>query len=285
MTSLCDLSRTLPQLVANLLDREDKLQRGRFREETLTDIFTAALAAFAGPQLVIEYPPEADTGGDIDIDFHHISDRRYLPVRIQAKRLNGSTAAGMQSRSYKELLHKVSGAYQYETLTNKCTNRLALYMFYNHGSVVRDPYYCKGVPQVSGINLAFALDIKKEMDAKVSALPKLLHHKRLSHLRQHFFELDSLLCPSCGRDGDMPTPSAVSESLRNAWRRSRSDEDDLEAVMRHLLEPETGEQLNPRRLPDGPAIRLNPHIERPLITFLTGRTEDDRTPRITDQPG
>jgi len=38
-------------LIGQLLDRESYLARGRFREETMTDIFTGALAAFAGPNL------------------------------------------------------------------------------------------------------------------------------------------------------------------------------------------------------------------------------------------
>ena len=69
--SMCDLARKLPLLVGGLLEREKLLKRGRFREETMTDIFTGALAAFAGRNLVIEYPVELDTGGDIDLRFWH----------------------------------------------------------------------------------------------------------------------------------------------------------------------------------------------------------------------
>ncbi|RWX58740.1 hypothetical protein EN780_36065 [Mesorhizobium sp. M4B.F.Ca.ET.089.01.1.1] len=70
-TTMCDLATTLPLLIGHLLDRERKLMRGRFREETMTDIFTGALAAFAGPELVIQYPDEAVTGGDLDLRFWH----------------------------------------------------------------------------------------------------------------------------------------------------------------------------------------------------------------------
>ncbi len=51
--TMCDLATKLPLLIGGLLDRESKLKRGRFREETMTDIVTGALAAFAGPNLVI----------------------------------------------------------------------------------------------------------------------------------------------------------------------------------------------------------------------------------------
>jgi len=52
--NICELASTLPRLIGTLLDREAGLKKGRFREETLTDVLTASLAAFAGPQLVIE---------------------------------------------------------------------------------------------------------------------------------------------------------------------------------------------------------------------------------------
>lgn len=63
MTTICDVANKLPNLIGALLDSESVLKRGRFREETLTDLFTGSLAAFAGPDLVIQYPPEAMTGG------------------------------------------------------------------------------------------------------------------------------------------------------------------------------------------------------------------------------
>lgn len=88
MATLCDLATRLPLVIGGLLDRETNLKRGRFREETMTDILTGALAAFAGPELVISYPIEKDTGGDLDLRFWNVSEGRDLWVRIQAKRLN-----------------------------------------------------------------------------------------------------------------------------------------------------------------------------------------------------
>jgi hypothetical protein len=134
MTSLCNLSRKLPLLVGNLLDRENSLSKGRFREETFTDILSGAFASFAGPSLVIEYPNEALTGGDIDLDFFHAASGKLLALRIQAKRLNGATnnkggAVKPDVRSYEHLLHKVAHPvsnvidYQYRTLA-KTVGRL-----------------------------------------------------------------------------------------------------------------------------------------------------------------
>ena len=288
---MCELATTLPKLVASLLDRESKLKRGRFREETLTDIFTGALAAFAGPDLVIEYPLEAATGGDIDLDFWHISSGRRLQLRIQAKRLNAGMNSGkavfIGHRAYNELLHQVpqtTGPYQFATLVKNSGQFLPLYMFYNHGAVTRDPYFMAGSPAVSGINLAFASDIAYEMDAKVKAKPKRLHHKRLDHLRKYFFNLDAILCPTGDWKGNVPSPDVVAESLDWAWNNVRDARDDANRTLRSR-DVQSTISTRPdfdRRLPDGPAIRVNQALERPMITLMSARTDDDRTPRISD---
>lgn len=62
MATLCDLATRLPLVIGGLLDRETNLKRGRFREETMTDILTGALAAFAGPELVISYRSKRTPG-------------------------------------------------------------------------------------------------------------------------------------------------------------------------------------------------------------------------------
>jgi hypothetical protein len=235
MTTLCDLATKLPGLVAALLDRETKLKKGRFREETLTDVFTATLAAFAGPNLVIEYPHEASTGGDLDLDFWHVPTSRRLRVRLQAKRLNAEKSGGkqvtIQHRAYRELLHYVPSErnFQFRTLVNSAGSYLPLYMFYNHGMVVRDAYFAGAAPPVSGINLAFAQDIAAELEAKLAANPKRLHHKRLSHLHTHFFDLATILCAPAEPGDDVPSPDAVSEALNSRWR-ERANEPRGEAM-------------------------------------------------------
>jgi len=290
MTTLCDLATKLPGLVAALLDRETKLKKGRFREETLTDVFTATLAAFAGPNLIIEYPHEASTGGDLDLDFWHLPTSRRLRVRIQAKRLNAEKnnhkQVAIEHRSYKELLHYVPSSkdYQFRTLVKSAGSYLPLYMFYNHGSVVRHTHFASGSPTVSGINLAFAQDIAVELEAKLAAekavKPKRLHHKRLSHLRPHFFDLATILCARIEPGDNVPSPNAVSEALNSRWlegatgTKRRSDED---SAMRYLFgsEPTQDDSRDYFRLLDGPPIRLNRELQRPQITFLSGRGGDD----------
>jgi hypothetical protein len=290
MTTLCDLATKLPGLVAALLDRETKLKKGRFREETLTDVFTASLAAFAGRSLIIEYPHEASTGGDLDLDFWHLRTSRRFRVRIQAKRLNaeksGHKQVAIEHRSYKELLHYVPSSkdYQFRTLVKSAGSYVPLYMFYNHGTVVDDAHFAGKVPQVSGINLAFAQDIAVELEAKLAAglavKPKRLHHKRLSHLRPHFFDLATILCARVEPGDYVPSPNAVSEALSSRWlegvngTKRRSDED---IAMRYLFgyEPTQDDSRDYLRLLDGPPVRFNPELQRPQITFLSGRDRDD----------
>jgi hypothetical protein len=289
--SMCDLASRLPYVIGALLDRESKLKRGRFREETLTDIFSGALAAFAGPELVIQYPHEPTTGGDIDLEFWHVETNRNIFLRLQAKRLSAAQergkSVGIASRSYRELLHKVpkTGVYQFQTLTNTSGSSLPMYIFYNHTSVALDPYFFGQLPTVSGVNLAFAQDIADELNMIITAKPSVLRYKRLSHLRRHFFGLNAILCPGKESKDTVPTPDSVSTELINQWQRIRGSFDASsvdERILRYLFRPDeilTRGALR-RRLSDGPAVRVTRDVERPTVTFISGRTGDERTPRI-----
>jgi hypothetical protein len=291
------LATTLPLLIGRLLDREDKLKRGRFREETMTDIFTGALAAFAGPELVMRYPVEDDTGGDIDLHFWHVATGTNLYLRVQAKRLNARMHAGnpvkIAHRSYNELLHKpyTKTKFQFETLVATPAPWVSLYMFYNHERVVKDPHFARTSPTVRGINLAFASDIATELNDKLAAAkatPKQIkHHKRLSHLRKHFFGLDAILCPSGDWEGALvPSPTLVAASLKDRYmavRKVDGPRAESEEVFRYLS---LSEQLSTTReaivqISDGPAVRIDRQLERPMLTFISGRTSDSRTPRIS----
>jgi hypothetical protein len=292
--TMCSLAKTLPALIGSLLDREATLKRGRFREETMTDIFTGALASFAGPELIIQYPVEAETGGDLDLCFWHVATGRALLLRLQAKRLNAAVdakkAAKIVNRSYRELLHRPpsSTKFQFETLIEAPLPWVPLYMFYNHQSVVDDPYFASVGPRVSGVNLAFAADIARELNLKLSASkhkPRVIkHHKRLSHLRKHLFSLEEILCPCGFWEEEVPSPYLVSASLRRLWmiRRERDggmEEEDM--ILQALLEWDKFpfERFGQHVL-DGPAVRVVRTLERPMITFISGRTGDDRTPVI-----
>lgn len=295
--TMCDLATKLPLLIGGLLDRESKLKKGRFREETMTDILTGALAAFAGPNLVIEYPPEAATGGDIDLRFWHVADAEEVHVRLQAKRLNaemdGKRKRKVQHRSYEHLLHKPNSTapYQFRTLKSAPSPWVPLYIFYNHLSVVNDLHFKGTTPTVSGVNLAFAQDIAKQLELKVAGATatekKILHHQRLSHLQKNFFSLDAILCPSGDWKGEqVPSPSLVAASLSERYGEfiKINELDDSEAVLRILSRPGRLQVARnaPRRLGNGPAVRVNQALERTVVTLISGRT--DAAPTITDGP-
>lgn len=297
-TTLCDLATKLPLLIGRLLDREAKLKRGRFREETMTDILTGALAAFAGANLVIEYPVEVDTGGDLDLRFWHVASGSDLYIRIQAKRLNaamdGTRLVKIAHRSYQELLHKPPTAenYQFKTLCDASAPWIPLYMFYNHHAVALDPCFTGAKPIVSGVNLAFADDVANELEdmlTQAASKPrKIKYHKRLSHLRKHFFELKAILCPAGDWNGEgVPPPDVVSASLRERYQAhgdgtARTELSDI--ILRRLSEPDrlSVDRYVGTRLPDGPSIRVGQTVERPTVTFISGRTENARTPIIAD---
>jgi hypothetical protein len=161
-------------------------------------------------------------------------------------------------------------------------------MFYNHASVVRNVHFAGATPAVSGINLAFADHIGTELEAKLAAKPRRLHHKRLSHLRPHFFDIGTILCPPVASGDDVPSPDAVSNALERTWLEGSdgAEQSDRPRVFRWLSAPDSVRPTreSSRRIEDGPPIRFNPKLERPTVTFLSGRTDDDRTPKISNHP-
>ncbi len=229
--------------------------------------------------------------------FWHAESDRNLNVRIQAKRLNaekdGTKQVKIKHRAYDELLHKppTGTDYQFRVLRDAPDPWLPLYMFYNHQSVTIDPAFAGTMPSVSGINLAFACDVADELEDKLASATakprKIKHHKRLSHLRKHFFGLEAILCPAGDWNSEtVPPPDLVQMSLREQYRLNGDDtksKEIPEIVRRWLLEPNgLVVSRGVQRLPDGPSIRVRQDVEVPTITFISGRTSDDRTPIITD---
>lgn len=264
----------------------------------MTDIFTGSLAAFAGPELVIQYPDEVKTGADLDLCFWNVAGCQVLKLRIQAKRLNaayrGQSRVHEAIRSYHELLHKPpkSKSYQYQTLVEVTQPWVPLYMFYNHQSVADSAHFTSPGPPVKGINLAFGLAIAAELDAKLQAAMatprRIWHHKRLSHLRKHMFGLDAVLCPSGDWKGaNVPTPDVVKHSLSERWTQHAVEtarSENGEGVYLKLATPDfLFDASHVDRIPDGPPIRVDCTVERPRITFISGRTDDERTPTISTE--
>lgn len=84
----------------------------------------------------------------------------------------------------------------------------------------------------------------------------------------------------------MPPPSLVAASLSERYGEfiKINELDDNEAVLRILSRPGRLQVARnaPRRLGNGPAVRVNPTLERPVVTLISGRT--DAAPTITGVP-
>lgn len=297
--SLCDVARSFPEYIAIMLQRENALSRGRFCEETFTDLLTAALIPFMGKYVQIAYPDEPSTGGDIDFIFENAKSGRQLVVRVQAKRLNqqfegnlsrrsraSKATAGrenkFENRRYNELLHvvKKTKAYQYETLTSDPTV-VPLYAFYNHQDVVDEARSRALVPQVSGVNLAFADKIKpslyQERIGLKSKPQKKSGNKRLTFLQPWFFGLDVLFCPDSKRLL-VPTPERVAERLRNRWMTDlKPQEDPVYIKLAMAIDADVRSVSTAMFLTD--RIAVSGEIARPAIRFLSGGDEIDIMPK------
>lgn len=293
---ICEIVRRLPAIVASMLDQEKNMSRGKFREETFTDLLVASLLLNAGPNLIICYPDEQKTGSDIDIIFYNIEKNEKFQIRIQAKRLSSGKNSSNLYRSYDHLLHyvKKTSEYQFRTLINKSAEYIPLYMFYNHKEVVDDKIFRNnGLPAVRGINLAFASDIAWEMEDLIPRMGpgKRNPHKRLSHLQKYLFHIEDIFCPrgDWGNE-EVPPPACVAGSIRRILERSiKSINQSAEGVgpqqiYRYMAYPgvQRGAEGGTKPIQDGPSIRVTPDVKRITLFFLTGRTDDERTPKITE---
>jgi hypothetical protein len=275
---LCELSRKLPLLVADILSREGRLIRGSFSELTFTDLFAASFSAFAGKNLIISYPDEPATGGDIDLVFEDVGKRQRITLRIQAKRLSPARYRGkeqkLEIRAYKEVLHKVKGKLQLTTIAED-QSVTGLYAFYNHKEVVE--HYTKSNPNVLGVSLAFATDLHRElvMSPITKGSAPLFARKRLTYLQKYFFRLEDIFCPLAPDLAKSEPPSLLQPLQKNLQDifESRVGLSDAERVIRRLGQSyplSHVEQLTyDTATSPGPPIRRE-RRERPRITILSG---------------
>ena len=278
-----------------MLQRENALSRGRFCEETFTDLLTAMLIPFAGERLQILYPDEPHTGGDIDFIFVNLGTGRRLTVRVQAKRLNQEFEGSLSSRPtakqaksgrandfdrrrYNELLHRVEkgGAYQYQTLTES-EGVVPLYAFYNHQEVVLEGRKRNCHPEISGVNLALADRLKPSLDAELRGLKstpqKRNGFKRMSYIQRWFFGLDTLLCPGDAEEL-APTPELIAERLQDLWTADSDLADDRSYGKLSLLQSDDADSSASSSLLDEGMI-VSPRVSRPTIRLLSGLPNRD----------
>jgi hypothetical protein len=264
-----------------ILEQENKLTQGRFREETFTDLMAASLAMLAGPGLEIAYPPEKWTGGDLDLCYWDRRTGERLIVRIQAKRLSPATASkrsdAWKYRHYDHIDHIVpsTGKYQYRTLARRKPFIVPLYAFYHHKSFIENPSVQKLRPAVEGVNLTYAVSVRKKLNRNVKI--GLTHRfsptaKRLTVFQPAFFPLSVLLCVP-GKE--IPTPREI---INNLWFQVFDGLEyvggvDIESLINMRLDgaddPIAGEYLE-----GAPFIRISARVQRPTIFLISGLRDE-----------
>lgn len=135
---LCLFARGFPRYVADFLQLSQGLNR-RFREESVTDLMMAALHTAGAGQVRVSFPDETATGADMEWLFVDESDRTYVRLLIQAKKLYGMK--GWRTRSYRHLFYHPPNALNPQAISLSDaaatdSHTYPLYAFYNAGSAV-----------------------------------------------------------------------------------------------------------------------------------------------------
>jgi hypothetical protein len=251
----CELAHEFPAQLAQFMDLEMRIGRGRFREETMTDLLLAALVRLPGAPLELITPPENATGSDFDVVIVDLMGKTQVGYRIQAKRLSLG-AVHWDRNSFKELAHKGNTGSQFATLTNAQNLAgppplTALYAFYIPHSI------CKlSSMTVEGIHLAAAQPVSaaiRDVQAKVASNGR-SQAKQLRNLSPHFFSLREILCPSTPSTGlvgrSIASPRESADQTARAMRRSSQ------------LSENVGSAPQVVELPADDAVRLN-RLRRP----------------------
>lgn len=214
-SSVCDLANRFPNMIAEFLDIEQDLKR-RFREDSITDILSAALLTLPGNDIVVLAPQEAKTGGDFDLVIVDERTSEAIQFRIQAKRLVPHKH-NWKIGSYPELAHPHNSGKQSATLLRglgrEAIPTIPLYAFYNPAHVCR-----ASSDRVSGIELACGWEIRERIKTIVRVKPKRLPYKRIGSLQPLFFPLSTILCASNTdtKNSLIPSPSGARAAVVKA---------------------------------------------------------------------
>lgn len=257
--SPCDLAQRIPSMVSDFLDLENKIGR-RFREDSVTDIIIASLLKIGGSNATVLVPPEVKTGGDFDILIVEPATGDAIQYRIQAKRLSPH-ATNWAWGSYRELDHPHGQGGQSSTLIRSSAHEsiqtIPLYAFYN------PQVACSASSgEITGVELADGRKINQVVKTlvKAKANSKRPRLKRVGYLRELFFPLSTILCPSPADPDPGPAailPPRISRSAVLTAIASRATPDwmwDEEGI---VLPPPRGGQANALPAPseDSDALR------------------------------
>ena len=167
---LCQFARQFPPFVADFMESSRDLGR-RFREETITDMMMAALKIAGGQRVIVRFPNEQETGGDMEWNFVNPYDRTFYRLVIQAKCAypNGPF---WTRHSYRHLSHRTDNKFQADVLCEYARQAryptYPLYFFYNpaHTCSLADR---DGWPGIEGVNLANGYQIRSYATPKPEA--------------------------------------------------------------------------------------------------------------------
>lgn len=263
----CDLAQRLPTLLAAFMELEISLTR-RFREDTLSDLFTAAFLQLPGLPVAVLTPDETRTGSDVDLELVDPMTNTTICYRIQAKRL-GRPTVNWKNRSYHHLAHPNDSGGQVDKLCHHDNLEgpiptIPIYAFFNNESVCS----ASGLP---GIALADAFEIKEIIENALAVQPRPLF-KRISSLHHLFFGLDTILCPPNPATGQgVATP----KESRDAFEATiRSQGRTALARLRSVPEPASAQfdQLNALRARARQPVRTAT-TSRPRIIIATSELD------------
>jgi hypothetical protein len=188
---LCHFANTFPPFTAEFIQRGLKFKR-RFREETITDMMMASLAAHGMGRVLVDFPNESVTGADMEWNFVNEDDSTFFRLLIQAKLLSPRGNSWKQ-HYYKQLLHKTksSNLYQAEVLVDAANRDIAtypLYAFYNP-QITCDLARASDRVVVNGVELADGYFVEQLVKARRPSA------NRISNIYKEFFPLSALFCP------------------------------------------------------------------------------------------
>ncbi len=192
--SVCEFAKRFPTEVASFLELENSLRRGRFREETVTDLTLSALLRTGGNSVVLQVPNEPTTGGDMDWTLADPTTNTAVTYRLQAKRLSAG-AVNWDRNSYRELAHPKNSGGQAATLIDPVNLKgpppaIPLYIFYNPEAICT----ASGA-SIEGLMLADAVAVQSIVSKIVSVKGKRSNLRQLRNVRHLFFPLTTILCP------------------------------------------------------------------------------------------
>lgn len=288
---LCQLAKNFPPFVADLLERDKGLGR-RFREETVTDLLMASLAALQQFGISVQFPDEPTTGADMDWVFvapRQVAGGKYFRLLLQAKRSQFAKTKKGGYWFYHHLDH--DKGQQAQTLVAHAgtgpgsSSTLPLYLLYHPLSGLEPTLS----PSVEGVNVVFASLVAPVVKGGCGR-----KDKKVERWRPHFLTLTDLLCwpllpihlsPDGGlsfefvfQRAGLAVPATGAFHPESVVRRMRALQDRERTGPVHAERPRTIAAAE--KIPDDIVRLLNGEVtpedrrklERPRVVFSTDAT-------------